>query len=44
MSERGTNTDPGTWAFRDLDGKFKAFKVVLRPIDKTVKVGTGKVL
>jgi len=44
MSERGTNTDPGTWAFRDLDGKFKAFKVVLRPIDKKVKVGTGRVL
>ena len=31
----------GPWCFRDVDGKYKKFKIVLRPIDKKVMVGTG---
>ena len=38
LSERKS---AGPWCFRDVDGKIKSFKVVLRPIDKTVMVGTG---
>ena len=43
LSDR-SGASVGSWCFRDLDGKVRAFKVVLSPIDHKVRVGTGRKL